>query len=306
MLMLFAERMYSAAEKLEYRGPDRGPYLPGPIHRVHGVAVSELAYACGHNPFLVAVRAENCQSIGSEGLEWEELGPVSFGMALRFARLRGLPACRQGSPTSSLPMDAGTGIGKGSVRLGLVSFERASGTSGEPNAASAEREACRESHCADVRPELVMMGSGVRVPAAWGRGDLSASRVTVRALHSARCCASSRTRVSGPRAACTGRARQRAPPAAVPCVHRRLAAPRPDRPQRTFHPGGWPVPAAVSGQGPRAGSGRRSSSASATSSSPGARNGSPSMNPWRYAQISRAFRSARIVQPLWPVSLRLA
>lgn len=76
MLMLFAERMYSAAEKLEYRGPDRGPYLPGPIHRVHGVAVSELAYACGHNPFLVAVRAENCQSIGSEGLEWEELGPV--------------------------------------------------------------------------------------------------------------------------------------------------------------------------------------------------------------------------------------
>lgn len=73
---LWAERSLEPSEMLLFRREEKSPYRVQPLVFLHRIQVADGGFMVGHNPVLVARKAERVRRYGNDGLQWEEVGPV--------------------------------------------------------------------------------------------------------------------------------------------------------------------------------------------------------------------------------------
>jgi len=72
---LWAERRLEPSEMLEFRRSSHSPYTVKTLLHIHGIRVSDAGFIVGHNPVLIARRAERVRRYGASGIQWEEVAP---------------------------------------------------------------------------------------------------------------------------------------------------------------------------------------------------------------------------------------
>lgn len=108
----FLERAAVPSELVEWRAGG-SPYPPKHLLWMHSVPVGGAGYYCGHNPILIARKAQRLRVLSDDELEWEEISAEHHAAFCRATW--GVENCPEAKRGPTITVKRGARTSKGST-----------------------------------------------------------------------------------------------------------------------------------------------------------------------------------------------